>query len=105
MRAVVIIDKGENVGETGCTLYACGGTAARVPVRVPVPPELVAKGLECVGDIDAFCGTTAVVLASGGGLLEAVQAGVHVAAVSVQRRGCQPSFPTAVELPAGVLRV
>ena len=52
---------------------------------------------------DAFLGALAHLVASGRSLAEALPGAVHVASISVQRRGAQASYPTAKELPAGLL--
>jgi ribokinase len=63
--------------------------------------EIAAPTVEPVdttGAGDAFTGALAVGLASGQDLVRAAELAVRVAAVSVTRRGAQPSYPTLAEL-------
>ncbi|MET0132001.1 MAG: ribokinase, partial [Kibdelosporangium sp.] len=54
--------------------------------------------VDTTGAGDAFTGALAGELARGAGLADAARFAVKVAAVSVTRRGAQPSYPTAAEL-------
>ncbi|WP_409461907.1 ribokinase [Amycolatopsis sp. GA6-003] len=54
--------------------------------------------VDTTGAGDAFAGALATALAEGADLVEAAERAVKVAAVTVTRRGAQPSYPTAAEL-------
>jgi ribokinase len=63
--------------------------------------EVAAPAVEPVdttGAGDAFTGALAVGLASGRELVASAELAVRVAAISVTRRGAQPSYPTLAEL-------
>ena len=72
------------------------------------PPATVAapavRAIDTTGAGDAFIGSFAFFLASGHEARDAMTRAVRVASISVQRRGAQPSFPFARDLPADVLR-
>ncbi len=84
------------LGERGC-LVVEGETAVEVPVE-PV------RALDTTGAGDAFVGALATFLAAGRPLVDAAERANAVAALSVQGRGTQTSFPSAADLPAGLLR-
>jgi len=88
------------LGSRGCMLCQAG-----VPmIHVQVPPHLkAAKVVDTTGAGDAFLGALAHLVASGKPLVDALQGAVHVASISVQRRGAQTSYPQAAELPKGLL--
>ncbi|WP_020663724.1 ribokinase [Amycolatopsis benzoatilytica] len=56
------------------------------------------EAIDTTGAGDAFAGALAAALADGVGLVEAAERAVRVAAVTVTRRGAQPSYPTMAEL-------
>ncbi|MBB2503331.1 ribokinase [Amycolatopsis echigonensis] len=56
------------------------------------------EAVDTTGAGDAFAGALAAALADGADLVEAAERAVKVAAVTVTRRGAQPSYPTAAEL-------
>lgn len=56
------------------------------------------KAVDTTGAGDAFTGALAAELAKGADLVTASQLAVKVAAVSVTRKGAQPSYPTADEV-------
>jgi ribokinase len=58
----------------------------------------VVQPVDTTGAGDAFTGALAVGLASGQDLVRAAALAVRVAAVSVTRRGAQPSYPTLSEV-------
>lgn len=58
------------------------------------------EAVDTTGAGDAFTGALATRLAAGDGLADAARFAVRVAAVSVTRRGAQPSYPTSAELAA-----
>ncbi|HWD04519.1 MAG TPA: ribokinase [Amycolatopsis sp.] len=62
---------------------------------VPSPP---ATAVDTTGAGDAFAGALVTYLAAGADLTDAAARAAHVAAISVTRRGAQPSYPTAAEL-------
>jgi ribokinase len=63
---------------------------------VHIPAESVIA-IDTTGAGDAFIGAMASVLAEGASLRQAVSVATHVAALSVQRRGAQESYPTRSE--------
>ncbi len=83
------------LGERGC-LVVEAGEAAHVPVE-PV------RAVDTSGAGDAFVGSLAVFLAAGHPLADAAERANRIAALSVQGRGTQTSFPGGSELPAGLL--
>lgn len=56
------------------------------------------EAVDTTGAGDAFAGALAAALADGADLVEAAERAVKVAAVTVTRRGAQPSYPTAAEV-------
>jgi len=70
--------------------------ADRGGVHEVAAPRVVA--VDTTGAGDAFTGALAVGLAAGRELVPAAELAVRVAAVSVTRRGAQPSYPTLAEL-------
>jgi ribokinase len=83
------------LGERGC-LVVTPQSATHVPVE-PV------RAIDTTGAGDAFVGSLAYFLAAGRPLVDAAELANRIAAVSVQGRGTQTSFPTAAALPAGIL--
>ncbi|MGZ4333897.1 MAG: ribokinase [Gaiellaceae bacterium] len=83
------------LGERGC-LVVEDETAVEVPVQQ-------VDAVDTTGAGDAFVGALAALLAAGRALADAAGRANAVAARSVQGRGTQTSFPTAAELPAGLL--
>ncbi len=93
-RAVVL-----TLGERGCLLVT--PTASE---RVTIPASLRGvRVVDTVGAGDAFLGALAHALAHGSTLPAALPAAVHVASVSVQRKGAQSSYPLLKELPPGLM--
>ena len=84
------------------TLGARGCVVVTADEVTPVPGERV-EPVDTTGAGDAFVGTLAYFLATGRPLTDAAARANRVAAISVQGRGTQTSFPTADELPAGLL--
>jgi ribokinase len=99
--------------DAGCELRARGAGAAvltlgeRGCLVVADEVEHVAaptvSAVDTTGAGDAFVGTLAYELARGQPLARAATTAVRVASVSVQRRGTQSSFPSAADLPDGLL--
>jgi len=83
------------LGERGC-LVVSGETAVEVPVEA-------VRAVDTTGAGDAFVGALATFLAAGRPLVDAAQRANAVAAVSVRGPGTQTSFPSAADLPAGLL--
>jgi len=83
------------LGERGCLVVEQDEAAA-------VPVEAV-SAVDTSGAGDAFVGSLAVFLAAGRTLAEAAGRANRVAALSVQGRGTQSSFPSRVDLPADLL--
>jgi ribokinase len=89
-RAVVL-----TLGERGCAVAADG-----VHELVPAEP---ADAVDTTGAGDAFVGSLAHLLGRGLPLAEAATRACRIAAISVRRHGTQTSFPSADELPPGLL--
>jgi len=83
------------LGERGC-LVVEGGEAVQVPAEA-------VRAVDTTGAGDAFVGSLAAFLAAGRGLVDAAGRANRIAAISVQARGTQASFPSAGELPAELL--
>jgi ribokinase len=83
------------LGERGCVV-ADGESVRRLPVE---PVEAV----DTTGAGDAFVGSLATFLAADRPLAEAADRANRIAALSVQGQGTQTSFPSAAELPSGLL--
>ncbi|MFL6143888.1 MAG: ribokinase [Labedaea sp.] len=79
------------------TLGARGAVVAERDATVEIAAPKV-NAVDTTGAGDAFTGALAVGLAAGSDLRAAVELAVRVAAVSVTRRGAQPSYPAAAEL-------
>jgi ribokinase len=86
-RAVVL-----TLGERGCLVVDDDGATAL--------PGHAVEAVDTTGAGDAFVGSLAHFLSAGDDLRSAARRANLVAAVSVRRRGTQPSFPTAADLPA-----
>jgi ribokinase len=83
------------LGEHGCLLVD-GDSVTEVPVE-PV------RAVDTTGAGDAFVGAFATFLAAGRSPVDAAERSNAVAALSVQGRGTQTSFPSADDLPAALL--
>lgn len=83
------------LGERGAMLVGAGS-----PSSVAAP---AVRAVDTTGAGDAFIGSFAFFLARGHDAAAAMARAVEVASISVQRRGAQPSFPVAAELPAELL--
>jgi ribokinase len=83
------------LGERGC-LVVDGAEVALLPA-----PEV--RAVDTTGAGDAFVGSLAVFFAAGRPLVEAAGRANAVAALSVQGRGTQTSFPERSDLPAELL--
>jgi ribokinase len=83
------------LGERGALLVDDG------PARAVPAPEV--QAIDTTGAGDAFIGSFAYFLARGHDAREAMARAARIASMSVQRRGAQPSFPTAAELPPDLL--
>jgi ribokinase len=83
------------LGERGCLVVEGDAT-----VEIPVAPV---HAVDTTGAGDAFVGALATFLAVGHSLVEAAKRANAVAALSVQKRGTQTSFPDAADLPPGEL--
>ena len=84
-------------GRKGVRVFTRGGETYRVPAFKVKAVDTVAAG-------DAFSGTLAVALTDGRELREAVRFASAAAAVSVTRRGAQPSLPKRREVLAMLKR-
>jgi ribokinase len=78
------------LGARGVLVIEPGG------VREIESPQV--EAIDTTGAGDAFTGALAAKLAEGAELVEAARFAVKVAAISVTRRGAQPSYPTVTEL-------
>lgn len=83
------------LGERGCLV----ADRDRVTV-LPAPPV---RAVDTTGAGDAFVGSLGHFLAAGRSLIDAASRANQVAAISVQRRGTQTSFPGLADLPSGLL--
>ena len=83
------------LGEQGCLLVE-GDSVTEVPVE-PV------RAVDTTGAGDAFVGALATFLAAGRSPVDAAERSNAVAALSIQGRGTQTSFPSADDLPAALL--
>ena len=83
------------LGDQGCLLVE-GDSVTEVPVE-PV------RAVDTTGAGDAFVGALATFLAAGRSPVDAAERSNAVAALSVQVRGTQTSFPSADDLPAALL--
>jgi len=80
------------LGDRGC-LVVDGEGATHVPVEQ-------VRAVDTTGAGDAFVGALATFLAAGRSLVDAAERANAVAALSVQGRGTQTSFPSGAQLPA-----
>jgi ribokinase len=80
------------LGAKGCLLLEAG-TATHVPA-----PRV--KAMDSTGAGDIFNAAFVVACSEGASRLDACQFGVHAAALSATRMGCQASVPTRLELDA-----
>ncbi len=85
------------LGEAGVLEAEAGHPLRRLPAFPVAAVDTTAAG-------DAFCGALAVALARGLGLAGAVRYAQAAAALSVTRRGAQPSLPRAAEVDAFLSR-
>jgi ribokinase len=83
------------LGERGCLVVT-----PEEETHVPVEPV---EAIDTTGAGDAFVGSLAYFLAAARPLVDAADRANRIAAISVTGRGTQTSFPTAAELPVGVL--
>lgn len=81
------------LGARGC--FVADGESAAGPVHIPA--ERV-SAIDATAAGDAFNGALAVALAEGRPLIEAAHCANRAAAISVTRRGAQPSLPTRNEI-------
>jgi len=82
------------LGERGSLLVTAKG-ATHVPT-------VAVQAIDTTGAGDAFCGSLAYFLAAGQSILQAMAHANAVAAVTVQKRGTQTSFPQRETLPAAL---
>jgi ribokinase len=83
------------LGARGCVIASHDGVT-----RLPAEPV---EALDTTGAGDAFVGSLAYFLARGEPLPAAAERANRIAAVSVQARGTQTSFPAAADLPPDLL--
>jgi len=76
------------------------GAAVVTPAGVVEVPAPAVRPVDTTGAGDAFAGALAAGLAAGRSLEAAAGYAARVAAVSVTRRGAQPSYPTPDEVPS-----
>jgi ribokinase len=80
------------LGGDGCFVYdSRSGGGARFAAKAVQAVDATAAG-------DTFCGALAVALGEGRALASAVEFATAAAAISVTRRGAQPSIPTRAEI-------
>lgn len=82
-------------GERGSMLVDDG------PTEIVAAPTM--RAVDTTGAGDAFIGSFAYYVARGLDARQAMARATRVASISVQRRGAQPSFPSAVDLPPELL--
>jgi ribokinase len=85
-----------------CTLGERGSLLVSEDEVVHVPTERV-DALDTTGAGDAFVGSLAFFVARGLALPDAMQRAGRIATLSVLKPGTQSSFPSAAELPPGLL--
>ena len=90
------------VGAVALTLGAHGSLLVQGDSVTEVPVEPV-RAVDTTGAGDAFVGAFATFLAAGRSPVDAAERSNAVAALSVQGRGTQTSFPSADDLPAALL--
>ncbi|WP_370945810.1 ribokinase [Amycolatopsis sp. cg5] len=78
------------LGARGVVVVTADGT-----IEVASPKV---EAVDTTGAGDAFAGALAAAVTAGRSLVEAAKYAVKVAAISVTRRGAQPSYPTADEI-------
>jgi ribokinase len=83
------------LGERGCLVVT-----PDAEMHVPVKPV---EAVDTTGAGDAFVGSLAYFLAAARKLVDAADRASRIAAISVQGRGTQTSFPVAADLPPGLL--
>jgi ribokinase len=91
--------RARGVGTVVITLGERGAYVAGAEVRRLVPGFKV-KAVDTTAAGDVFNGALAVALAEGRAILEAVRLANAAAALSVMRRGAQPSAPTRASIDA-----
>ena len=69
------------------------------PEQTEQEPEPTVEAVDTVGAGDCFCGWLAACLAEGKDFAACIDAANRAAALSVTRRGAQPSMPFRDELP------
>jgi ribokinase len=95
-----LLDRG--VQRVVCTLGERGSLLVTDDAAVHVPTERV-DAIDTTGAGDAFVGSLAVLVARGVELTDAMARASRIATMSVLAHGTQSSFPSADELPAGLL--
>lgn len=98
--AHVLRDRGANkviltLGERGSLLVT-----EKETIHVPVNPV---NAIDTTGAGDAFIGSFSYFLAAGKEIPAAMELANQIAAISVQHRGTQTSFPNADDLPGGII--
>jgi ribokinase len=83
------------LGARGCVVIT--------PERATHVPGHRVRPVDTTGAGDAFVGSLAFFLASGRPLEDAGARANRIAAISVQRRGTQTSFPTTADVPPGLI--
>jgi ribokinase len=89
-------------GQVILTLGERGSVLVNADEEVDFPAAPV-QAVDTTGAGDAFVGSLAYFLAAGQPLTEAAGRANRIAALSVQKRGTQTSFPQAADLPLGFL--
>jgi ribokinase len=108
------VDTLENAESAARTLIqrGCGKVILTLGVRgslLVTPQEVIhvetkkVKAIDTTGAGDSFVGSLAFFLAQGKPLQKAMKKASQIAAISVQSEGAQTSFPTAKDLPPGIL--
>ena len=87
-------------GSKGASYYEKQGAK---PVRIKGSPVRPDKVVDTAGAGDCFIGSMSHFIAAGDTIEAAAQKACKIAALSVQRKGCQESYPSPKDLPAGVM--
>jgi ribokinase len=82
----------------GRVVLTCGARGAVLLPSGEEFPAMAARVLDTTGAGDAFAGALAAGLVSGMAMEAALRRAIVVAGISVEREGCQPSYPTLEEV-------
>jgi len=89
------------MGANGCLLLSHNDTSGAHIPAVRLPKE---KVVDTVGAGDCFCGSFGYFFAQGKSLSQAIQKANAVAALSVQKKGTQSSYPYRKDIDSAILQ-